>query len=491
MYAMPVPWLAAFIVAYVNFGTINGDRGETGDSNLGTHFTDDRVETAGAENQDGTAGACKPRNCIRDDYAFATATLRPHARPDTKISVPNAWVLKFVNPEWSYNKDDWKTYELDWSQVNSADTWRREIKKDLKTDHAKWNDKIWLMNWFREHNLKGPEVVWSQYSNSSWHAMQPLRWGNPEHGTSADMNLQEIYINGKFTGIDWYGIRDLNNNYLEKSLQLVQTPSKLMIKLKQFCSEGVGSNIPRGDFVIKASHLSESQGVFVVKDGKLVKDVRRDFIQNINFPCFRACQGSGGSPAQQYSQDASAMERELLLAETRDQVDVMSIFKVFPNIAVHFDMFKAGSLVCGDDGTLAAVQLVMQFQEMIWVAWESARSKIIPRGTLIERIRRSNLEIKVSVGLGFAWGYYYNSVKDSTERLTEEAKNQAYQIAQDAAVQAGVDYCRVDIIVGTEGLTISELTLVPGLNTWTKIPLDAHIAKLVAWHKHDAVRQLH
>ena len=66
--------------------------------------------------------------------------------------------------------------------------------------------------------------------------------------------------------------------------------------------------------------------------------------------------------------------------------------------------------------------------------------------------------------------------------LSDEGKHQAYALAEAAAIQAGVDFCRADIVVGEEGLIISELTLVPGLNWITKTPLDAHMPKLQAWH---------
>jgi len=401
-------------------------------------------------------------------------------RPQENFEIPNAWVLPFVNPKWSYNKDDWKTYKLDWSQITDADSWRVEIKKDLETDMSKWNDKIWLLNWFRKHNISGPEVVWSKYSSSTWHSQQPLRWGDPKFGTSAEMNAQNEYIAGRFTGMDWAGISDLDRNHDAKMKKLKEAPSDLMRQLQQFCTKGIEGTNP-GDFVIKASHLSESQGVFVVKNGNLIKDVRSDFIANIEFPV-----KTHGA----YSEDPIAMANEIDQMEKQDElVPVNAIFTAFPEVARLFAMFPKGAKVCGDDERLANVQLVMEFQEMIWVRWESARSKIIPRGTLIEKIRRSDLEIKVSVGLGRAWGYYYNSVVDSLDRLTEDAKNEAYRLAEAAAVAAGVDFCRADIIVGEKGLIISELTLVPGLNWWTKKPLDGHIAKLVAWHKYDQEHQ--
>jgi len=245
-----------------------------------------------------------------------------------------------------------------------------------------------------------------------------------------------------------------------------------MQQVKQFCDKGVnndGKNL--GDFVIKASHLSESQGVFVTMGGKLIKDIKTDIIQGIKFPALQS--------GKEYTNDPDEMEKEIQLASTYNFVP---IFEKFPNVKRFMDKFTTGFQVCGDNERAAYVHLAMKFQEMIWVSWESSRSNIIPRGTLFEKLRKRNLEIKVTVGLGHAWGYYYNSIADSLERLTEEAKNQAYELAQDVAVKARVDLCRADIIVGEEGLIISELTLVPGLNWITKTPLDAHIPKLQAWH---------
>jgi len=491
---MRVPWFAAFTVAFVNFNAINGVRDEASNTlsegntvSVVEQVTHDGVETVGVENQDSVARTSDPNVGVTDDYANAVWWAYPHARPNTKLEIPNAWVLEFVNPKWKYNKQDWKSYKLNWKkQITNADTWRQEIKKDLETDHSKWNDKIWLNNWFREKKLKGPEVVWSKYSNSSWHSQQPLRWADPKYGTAAPMDQQQTYIKHQWTGTDWHGIRDLNNNLPEKVSNLKRNPSELMNTLRRFCDEGVGNNIAKGDFVIKSSHLSESQGVFVTKGGKLVKAIKTDFIEKILFPCRGSCKA--GDALHGYSEDANSMQEEIQGRKRaiHQATPTMGLFQAFPKVQSMMTRFTAGTPVCVDDDneTLAFVHLAMEFLEMIWVSWESARSKVIPHGTLIEKIRSYDVEIKVSVGLGFAWGYYYNNIKDSSIRLKEGAKNEAYQIAQDAAVQAGIDFCRVDIIVGTEGLIISEMTLVPGLNYWTKIPLDAHIKKLVAWHNY-------
>jgi len=434
-------------------------------------LTDDRVEDVGVEIQDDKARVTDPNTLITTDV-FSAAKYTYHARPEEKFTIPNAWVLQFVNPKWSYNKDDWKTYKLNWKNIDTADTWREEVKKDLETDMAKWNDKIWLVNWLRTNELKGPEVVWFKYSNNTWHSKQPLRWADPKYGTPAPPQQQQTYIQHEVTGIDWWGIRDLNANLQSQIKALKEQPSEFMQQVKQFCDKGVnndGKNL--GDFVIKASHLSESQGVFVTMGGKLIKDIKTDIIQGIKFPALQS--------GKEYTNDPDEMEKEIQLASTYNFVP---IFEKFPNVKRFMDKFTTGFQVCGDNERAAYVHLAMKFQEMIWVSWESSRSKIIPRGTLFEKLRKRNLEIKVTVGLGHAWGYYYNSIADSLERLTEEAKNQAYELAQDVAVKARVDLCRADIIVGEEGLIISELTLVPGLNWITKTPLDAHMPKLQAWH---------
>jgi hypothetical protein len=459
---MRLSWLAAFNLAFVlHFGIISGHRDEG------------HEKLVGSEEQDEKARASDPDELVTTDI-FNAVRYTFHSRPDTKFEIPNAWVLAYVNPKWSYNKDDWKTWKLNWGIIDTADKWRVEVKKDLETDMSKWNDKIWLLNWLRSNNLKGPEVVWFKYSDSTWHSQQPLRWADATYGQAAPMDEQQTYIAGDFTGIDWLGIIDLNNDYFEKSQALKKKPSELMQKLRQFCDRGInndGNN--KGDFVIKASHLSESQGVFVTKGGKLIKDVRTDFIETIDFP------------EKKYSQTPETMQNEIRQA-TRSKVKLVKIFDKFQNLKLLFETFKAGYHICGDNKDLAFVDLAMKFEEMIWVDWESKRSKIIPRGTVIEKIRQKNLEIKIPVGLGNAWGFYYNSVADSMDRLSEEAKNEAYQLAQDAAIKARVDFCRADIILGSEGLIISEFTLVPGLNWITKKPLDAHIKKLQAWHLYDA-----
>jgi len=409
-----------------------------------------------------------------------------HVRNDRKLAIPHAWALQYVNPKWTFNKDYWKSYKYDWCSIHDFDTWRAATKKDTETDMSKWNDKIWLLNWFRSHNLSGPEVVWYKYSNSTWHSQQPLRWADPAFGISPPMETQLLYIKGDFTGVDWAGIRDLDSNYASKIQALQEAPSQLMVTLHNLCEKGVkGNGINKGDFVIKASHLSESQGVFVVKAGKLVKDVRDDVIRTIKFPVKSPKKEDGYG----YSKDAETMQNEIKQMEGKSNVKTEEIFKAFPNIAALFAQFKKGAVVCGGAETRAKAHLVMEFQEMIWVTWESARSKIIPRGTLIEKIRQYDVEIKVSVGLGIPWGFYYNSIGSSITMLSDEGKHKAYELAEAAAIQAGVDFCRADIVVGEEGLVISELTLVPGLNGITKKPVVNHIKKVISWHKYNYNRQ--
>jgi hypothetical protein len=340
---------------------------------------------------------------------------------------------------------------------------------------TKWNDKIWLLNWFRRNNLSGPEVVWYKYSNSTWHSKQPMRWADPTFGTPAPMDTQQAYINGKFTGIDWPGIRDLNSNYDSKIQALTAAPSELMRKLAQFCDKGIDDKeVNAGNFVIKASHMSESQGVFVAIGGKLVKDVKSDFIQKMEFP-FK----------DSYSADPEQMQNEIQQLERESSIKMVPMFKAFPRVATLMNKFKKGVTVCHHSiERLAEVQLVMEFQEMIYVSWESIRDKVIPHGTLIEKVRKYDTEIKVSTGMGFAWGYYYNSIQSSSQTLTAAGKRLAYELAQATAIKAGVDFCRVDIVVGEEGLIVSELTLVPGLNFVTKMPVEQHIQKLIEWHRY-------
>jgi len=167
---MRVPWFAAFTVAFVNFNAINGVRDEASNTlsegntvSVVEQVTHDGVETVGVENQDSVARTSDPNVGVTDDYANAVWWAYPHARPNTKLEIPNAWVLEFVNPKWKYNKQDWKSYKLNWKkQITNADTWRKEIKKDLETDHSKWNDKIWLNNWFREKKTERPRSCLEQ-----------------------------------------------------------------------------------------------------------------------------------------------------------------------------------------------------------------------------------------------------------------------------------------------------------------------------------------
>jgi len=462
---------AAIILAFVNFKTANGHRMDF--QNMQTKH--DNAETAAVEKQDG--GARGPVSNLVKKGIFHALKNAYHVRSDPKLAIPHAWVLQYVNPKWKFNKEHWKSHLYDWSAIKTFDDWRVAVKKDLKTDMSKWNDKIWLLNWFRSNKLQGPEVVWYKYSSSAWHKQQPLRWADPTFGTSAPMDTQTSYINGLFTGMNWPGIRDLDNNVDSKIKALKATPSELMGTLWKFCQKGTnGKNA--GDFVIKASHLSESQGVFVVKAGKLINDVRSDFIENIPFPVKHSKTEDGYG----YSKDPERMENEILQM-SGDKT--MTIFKAFPNVAKLTAKFKKGVQVCGGNETLAEVNLVMEFQEMIWVTWESARSKIIPRGTLIEKIRQYDVEIKVATGLGKAWGFYYNSIGSSTQMLSDEGKHLAYELAEATAIKAGVDFCRADIVVGEEGLIVSELTLVPAINYITKKPVLKHINKLIEWHQYN------
>jgi hypothetical protein len=464
---MCLPALAAFIVVFVKFPTINGDR----------------LDSDAGVQQDGGAG--DPHSEMVAKGVWHALKNAYHVRGDKKMTVPHAWTLQHVHPKWTYNRDDWKSHEYNWPSINSFDDWRLAVKQDLKTDMSKWNDKIWLLNWFRRNQLKGPDVVWYKYSNTKWHSQQPFRWGSPAppNCTSAPMNLQSDYIKRKFAGVDWPAIRFLEGNVAKKVQALKSAPSELMLKLKQYCDKGVaGNGVNKGNFVIKGSHLSESQGVFVVKDGKLVKEVRTDFIMTMQFPIKDFQSDLVGL---KYSKDPETMLKEIEQMEKKANVKTRGIFEEFPEVGKLMAEFGKGATVCGGDETLAKVHLAMEFQEMIWVAWESGRSKIIPRGTIIEKLRQHDLEIKVATGLGFAWGFYYNSVGTSTEMLKSEAKHTAYALAEAVAAKAGVDFCRVDIVIGEEGLIVSELTLVPAVNYWTKKPVTKHINKLIEWHKYN------
>jgi hypothetical protein len=311
------------------------------------------------------------------------------------------------------------------------------------------------MNWFHTNQLPGPEILYWKYSDSEWHSKQPFRWGDAKFGKSAPISDQQAYISSPFAGVDWDGITFLNSNIPTMKANLKSNPSPLMNALQHLCQQGYNRNEPTlaGKFVVKASHMSESQGVFIVSGGQLVTNVRYDEISKIVYT------------------DTNTL-----------------MFTKFQHIEVLFAKYQKGAAVCNDIGTLAEVQIIMQFQEMIWVAWESARSKIIPRGTLIEKLRNVDLEIKVSTGMGKAWGYYYNSWT-APYRLTDHGTNLAYELAEATAVKAGVDFCRVDIVLGQNGLIVSELTLVPGYpNKYTKTPVLKHLNKLISWHQYYRAR---
>jgi hypothetical protein len=358
-----------------------------------------------------------------------------------------------VNPEWHYNAIDWKAHLYPWDEITNFDQWRKAVKSDLDTDMSKWNDKIWLMHWFQMNQIAGPEILYWKYSDSEWHSKQPFRWGDARFGKSAPMSDQQAYISApkSSTGIDWDGIKYLNSNIPTLKANLQREPSPLMNSLQHLCQEGNNRNQPglAGKFVVKASHMSESQGVFLVSKGKLITNVRYDEMSKITF----------------------TDEKTLIFAK-------------FRHVKTLFEKYQKGAAVCKDLETLAEVQILMQFQEMIWVAWESARSKIIPRGTLIEKLRNVDLEIKVSTGMGRAWGHYYNSWS-APSRLTDHGTNLAYELAEATAAKAGVDFCRVDIVLGQDGLIVSELTLVPGYpNDYTKAPVLKHLDKLIRWHQY-------
>jgi len=444
------------MVAFAELNAVEGYRDEAKHKKHGVEESNEAARASDPVVVAGLFHALKNTVQARDEIRFHQHT--------------GIWVFEFVNPAWSYNKDYWKTYKLDWSQITDAQSWKTEIKKDLETDMSKWNDKIWLSNWFKDNDLPGPEIAWKKYSDSEWHGKQPLRWNNDKE--PANPEEQQKYIAMKYSGFDWGGILDLDDpvKFEAKLLHLQTTPSEFMQKIEDYCVKGIDGTNP-GDFVIKGSHLSESQGVFVVKNGRLVVAMRTDYIEKILFPVKNA----GTYPTADIEEK---IEQEYTLKP---------IWEAVPKFKAELDKITpAGTDICTEAENRARVHITMAFQEMIWVRWESARSKIIPRGTVIEKLRSQNLEIKISTGLGHAWGFYYNSWQN-TERLSDEGKYKAYAIAEKAAIKAGVDFCRVDIIIGSNNtLIISELTMVPGLDKPMSIPLDTHINKLIAWHRYQA-----
>ena len=99
---------------------------------------------------------------------------------------------------------------------------------------------------------------------------------------------------------------------------------------------------------------------------------------------------------------------------------------------------------------------VMRFLRGVRGTWEDAvRSMCEDFGVLVEKLHEGT-EIKIFVMMGRAIGHYY------LKKFTKFDIGQTYKLAEQAAVAAGIDFVRVDIVrYKDEGYRVSELTFNP------------------------------
>jgi hypothetical protein len=177
-------------------------------------------------------------------------------------------------------------------------------------------------------------------------------------------------------------------------------------------------------FCFKPSHLSNSQGVVVVKDNVLVADVDFKWI-------------TGSIP--------TALRR--LRKNARIEA-----------------------------GTLDAL---MAFLYDIRPTWEDAARRAVPPGWVVETVRPSRAEYKVWVGCGRVLDM--RRLHDAKRSPNDTALR---DLASKVALLSGVDFVRVDIFEDSQGdLRVSEFTFNPGVRGPTTPEMNlAFKNTVVAWH---------
>ena len=162
----------------------------------------------------------------------------------------------------------------------------------------------------------------------------------------------------------------------------------------------------RRNYCVKPSHLSESQGVAVVADGKLVKDV------------------------------------DVSLVTTAVPADIHEMKKNSVFTAEH-------------------AAILIRFMHTVTATWDSESGQKVPPGFVIEELLPGS-ECKVVVGLGKRWmSYGWNNNKTFTHDYN---RKEVHSLAEKAARAAGCDIVRVDIVRDSHGVyRISELTWNPRL----------------------------
>ena len=171
-------------------------------------------------------------------------------------------------------------------------------------------------------------------------------------------------------------------------------------------------------YCAKASHLSHSIGVLLVRDGVLLADVK---LAPMGLP---------------------GIETE--------------------RVPAAFRALKKGSRITPEE-TQQFLRFLMQ---SVTATWSPTALQRVPPGVVIEELRGS-VEAKVIVGMGEPWGYYVPSPIDgaAVAAWTKTRIRDVLALASKAAIAAGVPFGRVDIVQDHAGkLCISEFDWNPDRN---------------------------
>ena len=169
-------------------------------------------------------------------------------------------------------------------------------------------------------------------------------------------------------------------------------------------------------FCVKPSHLSETQGTIIVKKGKLLSNVKTQFLENV--PRF-------------------------------------------------FDKFKKGY-------TVSHIEIIqaMEFIMGTSATWEDAAQQQVSPGIVVEKLRPTSDEYKIFVALGDVVGLYHIGSRGFTDMY----KGGIFQLAENAAIAAGIDFVRVDIFFDSSGN--------PRISEFTWNPIWAQgFEGVISWHR--------
>ena len=217
-------------------------------------------------------------------------------------------------------------------------------------------------------------------------------------------------------------------------------------------------DIKFNSYCVKPSHLSENQGIFIVKNNRLIKDVSYGFVKVKN--------------------------------------KIPSYIKKFKkNYKIHHsEIYKA-----------------MLFFKTIKANWSPQNFLSIEPGYIIEKVWSKNIEIKVFVMLGKVVGFYYANACVINEKFNTDwiqtvqfaTKYGAYEspiihkkgtimkfnlfkvflLAEKTAIASGVDFVRIDIVYDDNKYRVNEFTINPAV--WGKgrrLVID-NFYKIINFHK--------